>query len=320
MIITKFLDEQSLVYSKLFPNQALKVNATKTAVGGSFGGSFDSNKYTSTTAVSGSVTQSNGKLVVTTGTTANGTAKVTSKTVRLQAGKENYFSANLLVDSGQNNNLKKWGLLSADGNNGFYFRLGNNAASLSIVSLKAGVETAVALASWNRVAGVNFTFDSNSHNWQIFYSASAVYFFIDQECVHAILNTTDAITSFFDFQLFASSVNSSGALTNTGLTIFNWSIQIINDVPSMMDYYIIGNVAETRTLRSGSTRLVKVSVLSKATGAATLSIYDALSATGTPIVIDLTSLGSYDLNLEFFTGLTYVTSAALSQNIVITFE
>lgn len=91
----------------------------------------------------------------------------------------------ILADTGSSGNVRRWGLLSDDGNDGFFFQL--SGTTLQVVRRQAGVDTAVSAASWNIVSTI--TADTNGHIWGVRYQwlgVGRIIFYRDGAEVHSI--------------------------------------------------------------------------------------------------------------------------------------
>jgi hypothetical protein len=92
--------------------------------------------------------------------------------------------------------------------------------------------------------------------------------------------------------------------------------------------YIDGNkktvisTATTTLVKTGVGKLHAVIINSKGTVASAISVYDALTATGTPFaVIDSLNLaGTFTYDIDFSTGLTIVTTGTVAPNVTIAYQ
>lgn len=78
----------------------------------------------------------------------------------------------------------------------------------------------------------------------------------------------------------------------------------------------------TTLVKSGEGKLHAVIVNTKGTVASTITVYDALTATGTPIaVIDSLNLsGTFEYDINFSTGLTLVTTGTAAPNVTVSYR
>ena len=80
--------------------------------------------------------------------------------------------------------------------------------------------------------------------------------------------------------------------------------------------------ATTTLVKSGAGLLHGITVNSKGTEASTIEVYDALTATGTPLaIIDSLNLsGQFLYDLNFATGLTLVTTGTVAPNLTVAYR
>lgn len=80
--------------------------------------------------------------------------------------------------------------------------------------------------------------------------------------------------------------------------------------------------ATTTLVKTGEGVLHAVIVNTKGTVASTVTVYDALTATGTPIaIIDSLNLsGTFSYDIAFTTGLTIVTTGTVAPNITVSYR
>ena len=85
--------------------------------------------------------------------------------------------------------------------------------------------------------------------------------------------------------------------------------------------YQVINTSTTTTVKGSKGQLHNIVINAKGTVASTVTIYDALTATGTPFaVIDsLTLSGTFNYDVNFATGLTIVTTGTAAPNITVVF-
>lgn len=92
-------------------------------------------------------------------------------------------------------------------------------------------------------------------------------------------------------------------------------------VPLTTSYLNIAT-AVTTLVKTGAGMLGRVVINTKGTVASTITIYDALTATGTPIaIIDSLSLsGTFSYDIAFAIGLCIVTTGTAAPNITVTYN
>jgi hypothetical protein len=169
--------------------------------------------WTSTTASSGTVTSSGGEGLIQTTANATGSAQLVSPTMDYHPGQVNWFNSAIRVnDTGSAGNVRRWGCFTVSGTTpqeGYAYEL--SGTTLNATVFKAGVATAVAVASWSKASTAPFTLDTNFHQFEIRYTANTVWFYIDTVLRHAVSGTTSPITTTLNFPITLQSINSSGA-------------------------------------------------------------------------------------------------------------
>jgi hypothetical protein len=160
------------------------------------------------TVTNGSVTITGGQAILTV-TTDSGSAAVytTTRIGRYISGAPNKWRAVVrLPDIGTaaNNNKRNWGCFSAT--DGFMFQL--NAATLNIVIRKRAVaDQVIAKAAWTGTYAAAFTLDTNVHTYEIQYTNTNVYFFIDDNIVHTVTGLTAPNTETLTFPCALENIN-----------------------------------------------------------------------------------------------------------------
>lgn len=187
---------------------------------------IDTAAWTSTVANGGTNTVSGGEALLQTSANATGAATLSYVVaVPYQPGQQHFFTASIrLGDTGLAANIRRWGPFTVSGvtpQEGFAFEL--NDTTLNAVSYKAGAVTRVASGSWSRNAIAPFTLDTNYHIYEIRYSGTAAYFYIDNVLRHVMTTTTTPLTGTLDFPMGVSNINTTTA-TNRILAVRNINI------------------------------------------------------------------------------------------------
>jgi len=272
------------------------------------GATLDANFWTGAVAGSGAVAVTVGTATLNTGVTANSTATITSHdTARYIPGFANCFRGIIRLDSLLYvNNTKRWGAMVST-TNGYFFEFSSNA--VKVVTRKASVDTAVASGDWTGNSRT-FNMDTNYHTYEIFYDSRRVYFFIDNDWVHTVENTTALLSDILDSYIIVSNVNAGGAVIDTTIHIADASIYRLGQATACPKSVNITAAAPTTTiLKRGPGHLRRIIVNTVPAGAGTLILYDAVSATN-PIgscLMTGTSVHSIEYGCDFFVGLTVVT-------------
>lgn len=264
----------------------------------------------------GSLTQVSGMVTLATNTTANGRGKITSvRKGRFMFACPNIFrSAVRLVTSGTANNKRKWGAF--DGTDGYFFQL--NGSTFSIGSTNASSETLVSSGSFNG-ASSTWTVDANIHAFEIHYFVMKVEFYIDGVLIHTLTPTTTMITGVLTLPIWCENTNSGGSTTNVTMELWNASILRLGEEEHQPNTLNIAGAATT-IVKRGAGKLHELTINSAVNG--TITIYDNTAALGTilgAITTNNNSVEVLDVNWNFYTGLTIVTSNA-NHNITINVE
>lgn len=179
--------------------------------------------WTQSVANGGTVASTTGEGQLKTSTATNGSSQIVGPTHPYIAGRQEWFnSAIRLGDTGVAGNIRRWGKYTVSGTtpqDGFYYEL--SGTTLNAVTVRSGVATAVALASWTLAATNPFTLDANYHQWEIRYTANTVWFLVDGTLRHVAGGSTSApITNTLTLPIAATNIKTSGA-TDITLAIRN---------------------------------------------------------------------------------------------------
>lgn len=163
---------------------ALSVTENTRIAGTNFDGAVkDTAFWTETVTGTGAVAQS-GEILLTTGTTANSTAKYKSvRSARWVVGSENRFlAAARFLTAGTADNIRRIGMY--DVNNGFFFQL--DGTTFSVGSRKSTTDTLVSSGSFNGNIGDSYVINTAYHKLEIEIMPVAAYFYIDGRLLHTI--------------------------------------------------------------------------------------------------------------------------------------
>lgn len=287
--------------------------------GAAYGGTtIDPVQWTFLTTGSGTVTQANGTQVVATGTTANSVSAVVSTAKARFVGENlNRWSGVLqLSDSGVVNNVRRWGATSAT--DGIYFAL--NGTTLGVATLSNSVETFVPFSQWNQ--GIAAPVLTNCNIYRIVYGVVKIWFYINNQPAHSMSFPNAPYATTYTFPTWLSSINSNGQTVNASVIARSNIIQRLGHYETQPFYGRI-TTAATQTLKTGAGNLDIVTINTPpAATAATITIYDNTTATGTPIAVITTLATSNPVTLTygltFYTGLTVVSTG--TQDATVIFE
>jgi hypothetical protein len=302
------------------PMRALKVAESFKLVGASFYETLDANFWTASLGTGGTATATGGELLVSTGTNSNNVTSVKSvRSGRYVAASPNYFRAVIVLPtvttaSAGHVNTRRWGaydLGTTPAGNGYFFEAVQTnpeaAPTLKLYSRKNGTDSA-AITSFNGDLGSTYVLDTNVHTYEIYWTNSSAWFFIDDEFLHKISASTATVSGTNTLFVTLLSAN-SGA--NTSANVLTCRAASINRLGKPECEVIYKNLltAATTVLKIGAGRLHKVFTNDGAAGSS-LAIYDNTAGAGTLIATINTSSLSVPTVLEFgvafFTGLTVV--------------
>ena len=278
------------------------------------GATIDADEWTSTVANDGTNVQANGGMRVRTGTTADGSASLTSALyARFMAGRTNHFHATIAhSDSGATNNVREWGLgVSTDK---LIFRL--SGTTLSIVVRNGGSEIYdVAAASWNGVGAAAPTL-TNVNTYEIHYDQAEVVFIVNDVVVHDIkfqgqATNLGGLTQEINMPILLSNTNSSSATTEISMYVGSCSVLGHGKAESSPSKVNI-TTATTTLIKRGAGILHDIVIGTHATG--TIKIYDGLTAVNIFSTIASTTNDpplNMPIHSTFNIGLTIVTSSSV---------
>ena len=285
----------------------------------------DTNFWSETgTTANGSITQAGGQVVLTTTVDSGSAAIYTSvRTGRYISGSSNKFRAVVRfpdVGSAANNNIREFGAYTAT--DGFLFQL--NAATFNIVVRKSGaVDQVIPKASWTGTYAAAFTLNTNVHTYEIQWTNSSAWFFIDDNIVHTVSGTTAPSTSTLTFPCAVKNVNT---LVGPAVSLNVRTMAILrmgheDTIPIYKNITTSGGAYPLTTVcKYGPGTLHSIIINTPTAASQTCIIVDGVSGT-TPTIgtIDMKALVSdFTYMCPFFTGLTIVTAAAC--NITVIYE
>ena len=303
------------------PNAELLTTSKTRLVGTIFNGSTVDTNFWTTYTSTGTVTQANSELVLTSGT-ANGHFAVVQSIRRANwvTGTSNKFRTQFRFESADADITARigvgWGASMPTITDGAYFKLVGN--TLSCCTMANTVETAVASANFNGVYKVPTW--TNNNTLEILYTLGKVYFLINNEIIHTASFPTTHWTSNTTNFFIGADVRNTGNSAAVKYIFRMMNICRLGHLLSAPQYkYITG--AGTTVCKLGGGMLHKIIVNQAGT---LCTVYDQTSA-AVPIIgiIDTNKttgvIGSIDYECPFFNGLTIVTTGAGS-NITVVYE
>lgn len=273
-------------------------------------GGLDTQTWTPAVTGSGTAAITNGRLQLSTGTTANSTAKVTSTPLgRFMSGSLQVFRVGIkLANGGVANNKVRWGVYTDT--SGYFYEL--DGTTLYAVSRRAGTDTRVAAANWNTISTFTVQVAGGSNRYEISYFGNTAYFLVNGETHHVMSGEVGGLprTNETNFPNRFENINSGGSTTNVDLIVTGTSQQRYGPDRTEPRYLrILG--AATTVVKGDSGNLHRI-IVGNGSGANTVTAYDNTAASGTVIsVLNVNKLqGNVDYLCNFYNGLTIVTIGA----------
>jgi hypothetical protein len=308
------------------PMDELRVATTVRLSGATFTGTvLDPNFWTTIIAASGGtiatadITTMPGALTLSSKTDAAGSVIVQSnRYARYVGGSANRYRSQVQFgDAGLANNTKRWGLF--DGTNGCYFKL--SGTTLSVCTIKAGVEVAVASAAWN--GSTTTPTLTNCNTFEIYITNRKVYFVISGTLVHTIDSATTTWTATTTLPVRADNINSNNT-TNTIMYVRVMTAYRLGELETQVtSKYQTGQTAGL-VLKYGAGNIRGIAI-SGVAQSSIITIYDNTAASGTILWSSgamATKADPFNIelyNAPFSIGLTLVISGA-SANATVVYE
>jgi len=250
-------------------------------------GAVDPNFYTSNITNNGTVTQSNGQVVLDTAvTSANGAARLyTQRRARFVPGTTNQYRGYLVMSTVPITNFAaRWGVVYGSSmptiTDGAWFQM--SGTTFSVVTKRGNAADAV-VTSFNGKLGASYVPVLTSlHRFEIYYGDGFVWFSIDGELLHKV---TFAGSAFSTANLYAYTdvVNSGSLQTSNTMTVSDLSVNRLGAAHTGGHYGVV-TTANTYNFKYGSGLLHGV-VLGNGNAGTLITIYD--DTTGTANVMSV---------------------------------
>lgn len=290
-------------------------------VGSTFiGTTVDPNFWAYSVNGSASVTQANGSLSLTTGTTANSAASVSSvRRGRYVAGSSMRYRAIIEQQSGTANNTRRWGVADHAGTfsitDGAYFKL--DGTTFSVAYMAGGVETVITSGNFNGTLGASYEPGTGYVTYEIYWTNTRLQFVIGNQILHSVTITTGSWSNTPTLYLWADNMNSGGSTTSVTETIKAMSIYRLGSYQTAPIYKHI-STATTTVCKYGAGTLHAIIMNNPTNNFVT--IYDNIVAGGAVIAIinPGSSATPFELHYDadFYTGLTIVTAGAPDMTVI----
>jgi len=323
----KLYDSQIAKYSKIDPMRQMAVVEPVRLVGTSFTGTTKDTNFWEELAgggigagTNGSVAQA-GQITLSSGTKTDAYTEYKSiRRARYVTGSANFFRSVIrLPDAGQATNIRRWGAFTTATRvptDGAWFQL--NGTDLGIAYVKNGGAPTVVTAT-----DIALTKDTNAHAYEIWWTNSKIWFFVDDVLKHTVSATTAPWSYMGAFNTTLQNIN-SGNITSVDLECRAASIYRFGHIatsPTFKNITTGGGYPLTTVCKYGAGVLMAISVNSPTATSNTAIVYNNTSAAA-PIIGTFemkNGMGSYefgDNGIPFDTGLTVVTSSACDITVV----
>jgi hypothetical protein len=202
---------------------------------------------------------------------------------------------------------------------GYYFQI--SGTTFSVVTSIGGTATPINSGNFNGDIGATYAPTTSVTTYEIYYNTKTVWFVIDGKVLHSVTNSLTPLSNSQTLHVFLSNTNSGGSVTNVTMHTRSASIRRLGLISTESTSKYI-TLATTTILKYGPGRLKSVSVLNTNLNATTFTIYDALSASGTPIasisIPKNAAIAPFTLtfDLPFHNGLTVVNANDVQATIV----
>lgn len=325
-----------LAPSLVTPTRSLKTTTSTRLIGASFSGAaLDAAYWASSLGTGGTVTVASGEAVLSTGAAAanNATSVASVRTARYVASNPNYFRAVIVLPavttaSGGNVNTRRWGAF--DTNDGYYFEAvqtnPGTSPVLQLRSRKATVDSA-AVTAFNGDLGYPVALDTNVHTYEIYWTNSAAWFFVDNEFLHKMTAPTATLTGTPHLKIGLSTTNSGGTQAANTLTCRVASICRLGLLTTQPTWLYQSGTTAGVSAKVGPGNLHRIIVGSQAS-TSVVTLYDNTSALA-PVIFAFTYTQGPQANnqpfsldfggLPFYTGLFLVIATANS-NVTLVYE
>lgn len=241
-----------------------------------FSTSLDSRFWSTSVTGSGTVVPANGETTLSTGTTFSSTAQLQSiRAARYVGGSSNRYCAVVKCPVATGANIRRWG--AYDSLNGAFFEY-DNTGSFSIGTRRNAVDTLVTSGSFNGVYGSRHVDDNYVHTYEIIWTNTKVWFYIDGELLHVADSPTDPWTNSLHLKITAENNNGANTSNNT-LHLRVATISRLGELESQPQSL---NITTTGTFvaKSSTGNLRAININNFPTTAGTCAIYDGVPGGG----------------------------------------
>jgi hypothetical protein len=288
------------------------------------GSTVDTNFWQTSTTGSGTVTQTGGEMYLSDGTTASSTARVQSvRRARWVPVTQNYYRGLVTVPVQSGACIRRWGAF--DTTDGYFFQY--DGTNLNFITRKSSVDTTYVNGTFNGNYGSSWSLPASTNTtYEIYWSNKNTFFIINDILLHRVDSTTTTLVSTPSLLVGAECNNGSGNIANNQLIIRTQTIHRLGHAETAPIYSnATTNSASAVTLKYGPGRLHSVILNYPGSTSNTITLYDSTGIANSFAIVatggTTTTLGSYNYNLDFYNGLSYVLNGGTSAaNVTVIYE
>lgn len=290
-------------------------------VGSSFEGTtIDGNFWTTASSGTGSISQANAQLTLTSGANTSVVTAYSLRRARYIGGSGIRYRAVIQQGASQSNNTRSWGIGWGASmptiTDGAWFQLDSG---LNLVVMKGNSATTITNGTFNGSLGSSYSLSTTATTFEIYWTNSKVYFVIGDEVLHTYSASATTWAATMNFHAFMKSVN-SGASTTVDMNVRTATIYRLGKINTSPIGKNLTAVNTSQILKYGAGMLHRI-IVGTPVNNKTVSVYDNVTGTGNPIIV-LTLPNSatpfvMEMGVPFFTGLNVVPNdTGLNINVV----
>lgn len=309
------VDTTSGLNIRVDPFRSASVAVRTMLVDNQFTATLDSGAWTTGTTGSGTASSTTGALILSTGTTANSTATLTStRRGRLLAGTVNIGSIAVVSThpAGTTNNTQRFGCYTLSGGDGIYIQVSGTTFRVGYRINGSDTLTAFNVAAPTTLAGT----------WEISFAQGGFVIWQNGVLRH-VSGATPIVFINPNFFISAECANSGGGTTNVSLTVLGAAIARSGEAEARPNYHRIATNGTT-VVKIGPCTLYAIVVGVPGGSSNTATVYDNTAASGTVVTV-LDTVGARSgtaipYNLDLDNGLTVVLASGTAADITVIFS
>ncbi len=292
------------------PNGSTNVAEVVRLVGGNFvaGQPLISHLWTENLINSATTSVTDGELIMSTGTVADGEVRVqTFRKARFITATYNLSHQAVSTPNRSNTDvMRRWGCFNPDdaSQDGVFWE--NDSGAIKIVRMKNNVRVEV-VEEVDFNGQDPFVFDDDVSIYEIIYNAGTIFFTQNRKLIHKMQALSDAAYGTPHLKVGHLVQNINGNTTGNTMITRGSSISRIGANSAIPDFFNI-TTPGTHLIKNTPGRLHRVIIGDHGMGATNLTIFNSTAGSGETISkLDMTEVqGVSEFNVEFDTGLTIV--------------